>query len=418
MSTVCVVGLGYIGLPTAAMLASAGHTVTGCDVNAAVVEKINEGLSHFREPDLDMLLSAAVNTGRLRAQSKPADADYFIIAVPTPFMDGKKPDMSYVDAATDSIAPFLQLHSTVILESTSPVGTTERICERLAVARPDLAFPRFRAEEQKEGQVCVVHCPERILPGQMVRELVSNDRIIGGMTESCAAKAVELYESFVKGTSFITDCRTAEFVKLVENSYRDVNIAFANEVSLICERLDIDVWQAIRLANKHPRVSILKPGPGVGGHCIAVDPWFIVDSAPEQSRLIRAAREINDGKTDHVFERIVAAACRFRDPVIACFGVTYKPDVDDLRESPAMAIVARLATETPFKVLVCDPMIRALPECFAANPRVRLVDHDTARQQSDIVAFLVGHRRFQKLQANMFLNKVVIDTIGLMSRAD
>ena len=416
MSTVCVVGLGYIGLPTAAMMASAGHVVVGCDVNPAVVAKINEGLAHFREPDLDMLLAAAVNTGRIEARLQPVEADYYIIAVPTPFMEGKKPDMTYVDKATDSIAPFLRAGCTVILESTSPVGTTERIAARLAAARTDLAFPRYKDEDTRDGQVHVVHCPERILPGQMVRELVSNDRIIGGMTEACAAKADELYESFVKGTSFITDCRTAEFVKLIENSYRDVNIAFANEVSLICDRLEIDVWSAIALANKHPRVSILTPGPGVGGHCIAVDPWFIVDSAPEQSRLIRAAREINDGKTAYVFDRIIAAAGRFRQPVVACFGVAYKPDVDDLRESPAMEIVCRLLAETKFKVLVCEPMIKALPKKLESHPRVRLVDPDTARQDADIVTFLVGHKKFQKLLPTKFLDKVVIDTIGLMSR--
>ena len=416
MSTVCVVGLGYIGLPTAAMLASAGHSVTGCDINPAVVAKINEGLAHFREPDLDMLLAASIKTGRLEARTQPVAADYYIIAVPTPFMAGKKPDMSYVDAATDSIAPLLTPGCTVILESTSPVGTTERICQRLAAARPDLVFPRFKDEERHDGQICIVHCPERILPGQMVRELVSNDRIIGGMTEFCAASAGELYESFVKGEAFVTDCRTAEFVKLIENSYRDVNIAFANEVSLICDRLDIDTWHAIELANKHPRVSILTPGPGVGGHCIAVDPWFIVDSAPNESRLIRAAREINDGKTTYVFDRLVSAASRFREPVIACFGVTYKPDVDDLRESPALDIVERLLAETRFKVLVCDPMVKQLPAKLESHPRVRLVEADVARQEADIVAFLVGHKKFKKLQPSTFLSKVVIDTIGLMSR--
>ena len=398
------------------MLASAGHAVIGCDVNPVVVGNINEGRAHFREPDLDMLLSAAVKTGRLQAQTVPVEADYFIIAVPTPFMDGKKPDMSYVDAATDAIAPFLRPGSTVILESTSPVGTTERISARLAGARGDLSFPRYNDEDTTAGQVHIVHCPERILPGQMVRELVSNDRIIGGMTEACADKACELYESFVKGKSFITDCRTAEFVKLVENSYRDVNIAFANEVSLICEKLGIDVWKAIALANKHPRVSILTPGPGVGGHCIAVDPWFIVDSAPEEARMIRVAREINDGKTDHVYERILAAARRFKEPVIACFGVTYKPDVDDLRESPSMHIVERLAAETKFRVLVCDPMVTTLPGKLAKHARVKLVDAETARESADIVAFLVGHKKFQKLQPTAFLNKVVVDAIGLMSR--
>ncbi len=415
MSKVCVVGLGYIGLPTAAMLASAGHTVIGFDINPDVVAKVNQGHAHFREPDLEMLLAAAVKTGRLTAQLTPAEADYYIIAVPTPFKDGKKPDLSYVDAGSDAIAPYLRPGCTVILESTSPVGTTERITARLAGKRKELVFPVYKSEDHHEGQVYVVHCPERILPGQMVRELVSNDRIIGGMTEFCVAKAASLYETFVKGTSYNTDCRTAEFVKLMENAYRDVNIAFANEVSLICDRLDVDVWRAIELANKHPRVAILKPGPGVGGHCIAVDPWFIVDSAPEQSRLIRSAREINDHKTDYVYDRILHAAGRFRNPVIACFGVTYKPDVDDLRESPALHIVERLLRNSKFKVLVCDPMLKDLPSKMAAHPRLKLVDAETARAEADIVAFLVGHKKFRNLQPQKFLEKVVVDTIGLMA---
>jgi UDP-N-acetyl-D-mannosaminuronic acid dehydrogenase len=419
MSKICVVGLGYIGLPTAAMLASAGHEVIGFDINADVVRMINAGQSHFREPDLDMLLGAAVQTGRLIAQTSPIEADYFIVAVPTPFKEGKKPDMSWVDAATDAIAPFLRQGSTVILESTSPVGTTERMTERLRSARTDLVFPRYKDQEVVNGQVHVCHCPERILPGQMVRELVSNDRIIGGMTDYCAHKAFELYDSFVKGTSFTTDCRTAEFVKLVENSYRDVNIAFANEVSLICEELDVDVWKAIDLANKHPRVAILKPGPGVGGHCIAVDPWFIVDSAPKQSRLIRLAREVNDDKCHHVLGRVLSLAERFRDPVIACYGLTYKPDVDDVRESPALEIVERLLSETQMRILVCDPMLKELPDRLKTHPsgaRIILVDADAARQQSDICVFLVGHRKFRNLQPNMFLNKIVVDTIGMLSR--
>ncbi|MEZ5899197.1 MAG: UDP-N-acetyl-D-mannosamine dehydrogenase [Hyphomicrobiaceae bacterium] len=415
MSRVCVVGLGYIGLPTAAMLASAGHTVIGFDVNPDVVAKVNQGLAHFREPDLEMLLAAAVKTGRLTAQMTPAEADYYIIAVPTPFKNGKRPDLSYVDAGTDSIAPYLRPGCTIILESTSPVGTTERIATRLAEKRKDLVFPSYKNEDHHDGQVYVVHCPERILPGQMVRELVANDRIIGGMTEFCVAKANSLYESFVKGTSYTTDCRTAEFVKLMENAYRDVNIAFANEVSLICDRLDVDVWQAIDLANKHPRVSVLKPGPGVGGHCIAVDPWFIVDSAPEQSRLIKTAREINDQKTDYVYDRIVQAASRFRNPVIACFGVTYKPDVDDLRESPALHIVERLLKNSKFKVLVCDPMLKDLPQKIASHPRLKVVDAEAARAEADIVTFLVGHKKFRNLQPQKFLEKVVVDTIGLMS---
>lgn len=417
MSRVCVAGLGYIGLPTAAMLASSGHEVVGFDVKESVVNSINAGHAHFFEPDLDMLLNAAVKTGRFVAQMKPVEAEYFVIAVPTPFKGHKKPDMSYVMSAVDLIAPCLKPGSMVILESTSPVGTTEAIADRIRSLRPDLEVPRYKDDQEITGQIYVCHCPERILPGQMVRELVTNDRIIGGMTSACAAKAQDLYDSFVKGHSHLTDCRTAEFVKLVENSYRDVNIAFANELSLICEHLDVDVWTAIELANKHPRVSILKPGPGVGGHCIAVDPWFIVDSAPKQSRLIRLAREVNDDKPEHVVKRVQRLASRFRDPVIACYGLAYKPDVDDLRESPAVEIVTALLRETQSRVIVCEPMVKSLPEAIAklGGKRVRLADADVAREEADICVFLVNHRKFRRLQPNSFLNKIVVDTIGLLS---
>jgi UDP-N-acetyl-D-mannosaminuronic acid dehydrogenase len=414
MSKICVLGLGYIGLPTASMLASAGHEVVGCDINAAIVASINSGKSHFDEPDLEMLLAAAIKTERLRAQSTPSEADYFIIAVPTPFMDGKRPDMQFVDASARSIAPLLRPGDTIILESTSPVGTTERIAAMLAGARPDLHFPRHTDETSPPGHVRLAHCPERILPGNMVRELVTNDRVIGGMTEACAEAAAKLYATFVRGDVFLTDCRTAEFVKLVENSYRDVNIAFANELSLIADRLDIDIWHAIELANKHPRVSILSPGPGVGGHCIAVDPWFVVDSAPDESRLIRTAREINDGKARYVFERIAKSMHRLRNPVVACYGLTYKPDVDDTRESPALEIVQHLAEKTDARLLVCEPNLEALPPGLAATGRVELCDIDAARIAADIVVFLVAHRQFRKINPNQFLSKIVIDTVGLM----
>jgi len=413
MKTVCVVGLGYIGLPTAAMLASSGHEVIGCDVNTAVVASINAGQAHFQEPDLQMLLQAAVQTGRLRAQTSPAAADYHIIAVPTPFAAGKKPDMSYVDAATDSIAPVLRRGDMVILESTSPVGATEQIAARLAAARPDLRLPSFRQSEAAD--VFIAHCPERILPGQMVRELVSNDRIIGGMTSDCAARALELYRSFVVGESFLTDCRTAELVKLTENSYRDVNIAFANELSLICERVGVDVWQAIKLANRHPRVNILQPGAGVGGHCIAVDPWFIVDAAPDLARLIRVAREVNDNKPHWVVERVMQRAARLRAPVIACFGLTYKPDVDDLRESPAIEVVQALAAQEGVRLLAVEPNIAALPAKLAAHGNITLVESDQALAEADVVVFLVGHKPFRRLHSQGLLDKMVVDVIGLLA---
>jgi UDP-N-acetyl-D-mannosaminuronic acid dehydrogenase len=415
-SRVCVVGLGYIGLPTAAMFASRGHEVIGCDVNERIVDAINDGRAHFHEPDLQMLLSAAVQTGRLRAQTRPAEADYFILAVPTPFTAGHKPDMSYVEAATEAVAPVLARGNTVILESTSPVGTTERLVAHLRALRPDLLFPNYmESEGNDEIEVRVAHCPERVMPGQMVRELVSNDSIVGGMTEECAKSASALYESFVTAQIFTTDCRTAELVKLVENSFRDVNIAFANELSLICEQLNVDVWRAIELANKHPRVNILQPGAGVGGHCIAVDPLFIIDAAPEAARLIRMAREVNNQKPRWVAEQILNLSSRFREPVIACYGIAYKPNVDDLRESPSIEIVRLLAEHPGATILVVEPNVTELPPCLRDFRRVSLVDADTARQRADIVAFLVGHRQFRRLDKKLFLSKVVLDVIGLMS---
>jgi len=413
---VCVVGLGYIGLPTAAMLASRGHEVVGCDINERAVAAINEGRPHFHEPDLQMLLSAAVQTGRLRAETTPVASDYFILAVPTPFKENKKPDLSFVEAATDAIAPKLMPGNTVILESTSPVGTTERLAARLQEARPDLVLPKYmEAHEGSEANIHIAHCPERVMPGQMVRELVSNDRIIGGMTEQCAESASTLYESIVSAQLFTTDCRTAEFVKLVENSFRDVNIAFANELSLICDQLGIDVWHAIDLANKHPRVNILRPGSGVGGHCIAVDPLFIIDAAPENARLIRTAREVNDRKPKWAVEHLLSLCARFREPVVACFGISYKANVDDLRESPSLEIVELLAQRPEIQVLVVEPNITELPASLAGLRNVSLVDAETARKLADIVVILVGHRQFQRLDKKQLLSKVVFDVVGLMA---
>ncbi|MDB5570148.1 MAG: UDP-N-acetyl-D-mannosamine dehydrogenase [Hyphomicrobiales bacterium] len=415
MSVVCVVGLGYIGLPVASMLASRGHEVVGYDVSERAVSSINQGRAHFFEPDLDMLLKAAVQTGRLRAQNEPVEADYYVIAVPTPFRDGHKPDLSYIDAATAAIAPCLKAGSTVVLESTSPVGATERMTRQLASLRPDLNFPRYK-ESRPDTNVAVAHCPERILPGQMMRELITNDRIIGGMTRECAEAAAKLYGSFVTADAFRTDCRTAEFVKLIENSFRDVNIAFANELSVICEKLGIDVWSAIDLANRHPRVNILQPGPGVGGHCIAVDPWFIVDSAPEEARMIRMAREVNEAKPHWVADRVVHHAERFKSPVVGCYGLAYKPDVEDLRESPSLQIVRWLASHKDLSLVVCEPMIERLPDDLREAGNVKLASMDETREQSDIVAFLVAHRAFRAFHRNQFLNKIVVDAAGLLSQ--
>lgn len=415
MSKICVLGLGYIGLPVAAMLASRGHDVIGYDISPKAVDSINRGQAHFFEPDLDMLLRAALNTGKLAASNTPVEADYFVIAVPTPFREGHQPDLSYVDAATQALAPYLKAGSTVVLESTSPVGTTERITRTLAAAREDLRFPIYK-DTSGDFDVAVAHCPERILPGQMVRELVTNDRIIGGMTAKCSAAAADLYQSFVSSELFITDCRTAEFVKLIENSYRDVNIAFANELSLICNRLEIDVWEAIELANRHPRVSILQPGAGVGGHCIAVDPWFIVSSAPEEARLIRAAREINDHKPHWVAEQIIRHADRFKNPIVGCFGATYKPDVEDMRESPSLEVIKMVAARSEIQLIVCDPLIKTLPPELTETNRVSLASIDDACNQADIAALLVGHRQFRQMHPNRFLNKIVVDAIGLLSK--
>jgi UDP-N-acetyl-D-mannosaminuronic acid dehydrogenase len=415
MSVVCVVGLGYIGLPVAAMLASRGHEVIGYDISTRAVDSVNKGHAHFFEPDLDMLLDAAIKTGKVKAQTTPAEADYFIIAVPTPLRDTHEPDLSYVEAATQAIAPCLKAGSSVILESTSPVGTTERMAEQLAKLRPDLRFPKYK-DTSEQANVAVSHCPERILPGNMVRELVANDRVIGGMTENCATSAIALYETFVSGKMFRTDCRTAEFVKLIENSYRDVNIAFANELSTICDELGVDVWAAIELANRHPRVNILQPGAGVGGHCIAVDPWFIVDSAPGEARLIRTARETNDRKPHWLVDQILSHANRFKAPVVACFGISYKPDVEDLRESPSLEIVKLLARHGEISVVVCDPMVTEPPDELKSLKNVSYASIDEATQKADIVALLVGHHEFRQLKSTSFLNKVVVDAIGLFSK--
>lgn len=411
---ICVVGLGYIGLPTAAILASRGHDVTGFDVNEGVVASVNAGEAHFQEPDLQMLLSAAVSTGRLRAATAPVPADFFLIAVPTPVSADGEPDMSYVDRAARAIAPALTAGCCVILESTSPVGSTEQMCAVLAEARPDLRFPRFK-DETYAADVAVCHCPERILPGRMMVELVTNDRIIGGITWSCADQALALYQTFVSGDCCTTDARTAELVKLSENAFRDVNIAFANELSMICDRLDVDVWRVRELANRHPRVDILKPGAGVGGHCIAVDPWFIVHSAPADARLIRSARTVNDDKPRRIVARVTRLAERFKEPVIACFGITYKPDVDDIRESPALEIVEALA-RTGARILVCEPNLTVLPPVLAAHPNVTLAELVRAQRDADIAVFLVAHRQFVRMEPSAFLHKTVVDAVGILSR--
>lgn len=397
-SVISVVGLGYIGLPTAAMFASRKIRVVGVDVNQSAVDTINEGRIHIVEPDLDMVVQAAVDQGYLRATTVPEPAEAFLIAVPTPFKgNDHEPDLRYIEAASRAIAPVLQPGNLVVLESTSPVGATEAMADWLAEARPDLSFPRTHGEA---SDIRIAHCPERVLPGKVMQELVSNDRVIGGLTARCSDAAVKLYSCFVQGACVITDARTAEMAKLTENSFRDVNIAFANELSTICDRLDIDVWELVALANRHPRVNILQPGPGVGGHCIAVDPWFIVASVPDEARLIRTAREVNDRKPLWVIDKVEQAVgahlmanpgMTAADVTIACYGLAFKPDIDDLRESPALEIVRVLAGRHAGTLVAVEPNIDALPAGLAGT---QLVDF-AAASTAHVHVMLVDHAGFK-----------------------
>lgn len=408
---VCVVGLGYIGLPTAALIASRDTTVIGVDIDPAVVTTIADGRIHIAEADLDGLVQKVVFSKRLLARSEPEPADVFLIAVPTPLSGNKKPVVDYVFSAARSIAPHLRKGNLVILESTSPVGTTEQITDLLAELRPDLTFPEHDGDGTA-ADVAIAYCPERVLPGRILIELVQNDRCVGGMTPVCAAKARDFYELFVRGRCIETSARTAEMVKLTENAFRDTNIAFANELSLICDHADIDVWEVIELANRHPRVEILKPGPGVGGHCIAVDPWFIVDAAPHQARLIRTSREVNDGKADYVLSRAKELIETYPDRQIACLGLTFKANVDDLRESPALEIVERLAADCGPRIQVVEPFIEKLPKELSRHG-ARKIDLDEALRQSGILVVLVDHDAFRRVGAARRNGAIVYDTRGI-----
>jgi UDP-N-acetyl-D-mannosaminuronic acid dehydrogenase len=397
--TAQVIGLGYIGLPTAALLASKGIQVIGVDIKQEVVDVINEGRIHIVEPDLAGLVHQVVGTGNLQARTEPAKADVFVIAVPTPFREQYQPDLTFVDNATLSIAPLLAPGNLVILESTSPVGTTERIAARLHERRPEL-----------RGKIQVAYCPERVLPGRILYELVNNVRIVGGVDERSGQMAREFYGLFVESEILVTTARTAEMCKLVENSYRDVNIAFANEVSMIAHDAGVDALELIRLANRHPRVKILAPGPGVGGHCIAVDPWFLVADFKERAQLIRTAREVNLAKTRFTVEAIEGAAARLkhslgRPPVIACLGLSYKADIDDLRESPAVEVV-EILKEKHHTVLACEPNIDK-------HPHLQLVSPEEALAQGDLVVLLVNHRRFKSLAFTPA--KTVLDFCGALA---
>ncbi|EHZ7120563.1 UDP-N-acetyl-D-mannosamine dehydrogenase [Vibrio vulnificus] len=415
--TISVIGLGYIGLPTAAMFASRKKKVIGVDVNQHAVDTINQGKIHIVEPELDMIVHAAVSEGYLKATTTAEAADAFLIAVPTPFLPCEEgeipaPDLSYIEAASKAIAPVLKKGDLVILESTSPVGATEQMALWLAEARADLTFPQTHAEQ---ADVNVAHCPERVLPGHVVRELVENDRVIGGLTAKCSARAVELYKIFVQGECVITNARTAEMAKLTENSCRDVQIAFANELSIICDKLDIDVWELISLANRHPRVNILQPGPGVGGHCIAVDPWFIVSKTPEEAQIIHTARKVNDSKPQWVINKVKLAIADFlqanpektaKDVTIACYGLAFKPDIDDLRESPALRITKAIRKLHTGCVIAVEPHIHSLPNGLQD---IELMSMSRALDLADIHVLLVRHSKFKNIE---FESKIVIDSVG------
>tara|TARA_Y100001937_G_scaffold119075_1_gene174252 strand:- start:413 stop:1669 length:1257 start_codon:yes stop_codon:yes gene_type:complete len=413
-SSLSVIGLGYIGLPTAAVFASRKIKVVGVDVNQKAVDTINQGKIHIVEPDLDIAVHAAVTEGYLKATTRPEPADAFIVAVPTPFKgDNHEPDLSYIEAASKAIAPVLQKGNLVILESTSPVGATEQMAAWLAEARPDLTFPQTHGED---SDIRIAHCPERVLPGHVMRELIENDRVIGGMTAKCSDYAVALYKTFVQGECVVTNARTAEMAKLTENSFRDVNIAFANELSMICDKLDINVWELIKLANRHPRVNILQPGPGVGGHCIAVDPWFIVSKTPEQARLIRTAREVNDSKPDWVIDKVKLAIADFllanpnktaKDVTVACYGLAFKPDIDDLRESPAMLIAQQIIVLHTGSVLLVEPNIDVLPTKLTGQTLIRA---EQAYSEADIHVLLVDHKVFKSDKPS---RGIVVDTKGI-----
>ncbi len=412
--TICVVGLGYIGLPTASMLATKGYRVFGVDVNQSSVDMINRGEIPIVEPDLDLLVRSAVHSEKLTASTTPSKADIFVIAVPTPFKGDHKPDLSYIEAATKAVAPFVAPGNLIILESTSPVGTTQKMASWLLDARSDLSIG-LDNEASKASDVFLAHCPERVLPGHILRELVENDRIVGGLNQASTQIAADFYATFSNGKILQTNSRTAEMAKLTENAFRDTNIAFANELSLICDRFDINVWELIELANRHPRVNILQPGPGVGGHCIAVDPWFIVDAAPEEARLIRTAREVNDSKPQHVIAQVLDKVAGIESPTIACLGLAFKANIDDLRESPAMAIVEQLSGDQKIQILAVEPHIKELPASLQCIKNVKLVGLSEALQKANLILLLVDHDDFESMTLGDIGSRPLIDTRGAVS---
>jgi len=409
---VCILGLGYVGLPTAAIIASHGITVSGFDVDKKTVETINKGKIHIVEPDLDVMVQRAVADGYLHATDSIETADVFIIAVPTPFKGRNKPNLVYLEQAIETLSSVLSEGNLIILESTSPVGTTQKISNWLSELRPDLNLPLFDEQTSSEGHnIFIVHSPERILPGRVLVELVNNDRVIGGLSNTCSERAKEFYSIFVNGECHITNAQTAELVKLTENAFRDTNIAFANEMSLVCDKLNIDVWEMIDLANLHPRVEILRPGPGVGGHCIAVDPWFIVNSVQELTPLIQASRQVNNNKPNWVVEQAIKATSSSSS--IACLGLSYKSDIDDLRESPAVEIVEKIAAKHSGTVLVAEPNIIEIPPHLKNYKNIVYSHYEKAIDQADTIIVLTDHREFKLIDKSSLINKQIIDTRGI-----
>ncbi len=406
---VVVLGLGYIGLPTAAVIARTGAKVLGIDVHKQVVDTVNSGKVHIEEIDLDGLVSGVVARGNLRASLEIEPAEVFVIAVPTPFGENHAPDIGYVLKAATSIAVVLKMGDVVVLESTSPVGTTEKVAELLARLRPDLKIPGHSAGVP---DVAVAYCPERVLPGRILVELIDNDRVIGGITPRCARKALLFYRRFVRGACVTTSAKAAEMTKLTENAFRDVNIAFANELSIVAENMGIDVWEVIRLANRHPRVNILSPGPGVGGHCIAVDPWFLVAADRENTPLIRTAREVNDGKTDYSIARAEALIAQLPNAPVACLGLAFKANIDDFRESPALKIAAHLAQVHGERIRIVEPYADRLPADFNGTG-AQLIDIDTAIETCPIFVVLVDHDVFKSVPLDERADKLVYDTRGV-----
>lgn len=406
---VAVLGLGYIGLPTAAVIARTGAMVLGIDVHQSVVDTINAGKVHIEEVDLDGLVSGVIARGTLRAATQIEPSDVFVIAVPTPFGEGHAPNIGYVLQAATTIATVLKQGDTIILESTSPVGTTDKVAELLAQLRPDLKVPGHCTGI---ADLAIAYCPERVLPGRILIELIENDRIVGGVTPRCARKALQFYRRFVRGACVTTSARAAEMTKLTENAFRDVNIAFANELSIVAEGMGIDVWEVIRLANRHPRVNILSPGPGVGGHCIAVDPWFLVAADPANTPLIRTAREVNDGKIDYTVERAEALIAQLPGAPIACLGLAFKANIDDFRESPALHVVEVLAARHGSRLRVVEPYAAALPDTLAASG-AQLIDIDTALETCPIMIVLVDHDVFRSVPVAERSDKLVYDTRGI-----